>query len=384
MNIDIIGGGPSGLYLSLLLRRRRPGWRLRVFEQNPRGATFGFGVVLADSGLHRLREADAPTHDRLVGAMRFADRQRIVHRESPIDVRAPRPAGAITRIDLLEILTAAALERGVEIHHRQRITRDDVERSLREADLVVGADGVNSIVRQGDEAGFGTTKSSLGNRFAWYGTTKVFPSPALVFRPQGTGAFVAHYYPYSDGMSTFVAECDARTWDEGGFGALDDAGRQARMEALFAPELEGHALISNHSSWKPFLVVRNARMHAGRKVLIGDAHASAHPTIGSGTRIAMEDAISLADALLASPDIGEALAVHERTRGPEKAKLIGASERSYLWYEDFGRRMAALDPHEFVYSYMTRTGRIDDERLAAQFPELMKVIGERRRAAAAP
>jgi 2-polyprenyl-6-methoxyphenol hydroxylase-like FAD-dependent oxidoreductase len=384
MKIDVIGGGPSGLYLALLLRRQRPAWRVRVFEQNPRGATYGFGIVLADTGLQRLAEADPETHGLLLASMTFADRQRIVHREMPIDVKAPAPAGALSRVRLLEILAGVAESRGVEVLHRQRIAADDVERSVREADLVVGADGVNSVVRQADEAGFGTTRSSLTNRFAWYGTTKVFASPALVFRTHLGGSFIAHYYPYDGQMSTFVAECDARTWDALGLAAWSDDERRELAERIFAPELDGHGLLSNHSAWRPFQVLRNARTWSGNKVLIGDAHASAHPTIGSGTRIAIEDAISLAAMLVRHDgDVAAALRAHDETRGPEKHKLISASERSYLWYEDIDEHMRAFDPHEFVYRFMTRTGRIDDARLARQFPELMKVILERRQAAPA-
>jgi 2-polyprenyl-6-methoxyphenol hydroxylase-like FAD-dependent oxidoreductase len=322
MNIDIIGGGPSGLYLALLLRRHRPDWRVRVFEQNARGATFGFGVVLADSGLQRLFDADPETHDRLVAAMRFADRQIIVHRDTPIEVKSGKTsAGAITRIELLEILASVAEARGVRIEHLRRMEVRDVEAAVHDADLVVGADGVHSIVRRMDEAGFGTTSAPLCNRFAWYGTTKVFEHPALVFRRHGQGCFVAHYYPYSARMSTFVAECDARTWEAEGLADMSDTERLALAERLFAKELEGHRLVSNHSGWKPFQVVRNARMVSGRKVLIGDAHASAHPTIGSGTRIAMEDAISLANALLGCDgNVAAALVRHEQARAPPKGR----------------------------------------------------------------
>jgi 2-polyprenyl-6-methoxyphenol hydroxylase-like FAD-dependent oxidoreductase len=389
MKIDVIGGGPSGLYFALLIRRHRPDWRVRVIEQNARDATFGFGVVLADTGLHRLQEADAESHDRLVAAMRFADRQVIVHREQPLTVRAPSKAGgAITRLALLDILGEIAQSRGVEIAHGQRLEANDVDALARGADLLVGADGANSVVRASDEAGFGSTRAPLSNRFAWYGTTQVFDSPALVFRCHKVGSregsFVAHYYPYSDTMSTFVAECDARTWEALQLAGMSDDERLRLTEQVFAPELEGHPLISNNSAWKPFQVVRNRTTCSGNKVLLGDAHASAHPTIGSGSRIAIEDAISLAQALIQCEGrVADALPLHDGRRAPEKHKLIAASEKSYLWYEDFDRHMAAHEPHEFVYSYMTRTGRIDDARLAAQFPELMKAILERRAAAAA-
>ena len=368
MKIAVIGGGPAGLYAAMLIKKRQPSWSLDVYEQNPEGATFGFGVVLADTGLNRLRAADAASHDRLVAAMVFNDCQAIVHQRTPVVLKRPKGGGAITRIELLKILGEAARDAGVVVHAATRIDHPD---KFADADLIIGADGVNSVVRSGLESAFGTTRSTLNNHFVWYGTDRAFDNPALVFRRERGGAFVAHYYPYTTSHSTFVAECDHATWQALDMEAMSNEAREALVLDVFAEELTGHTLITSGSSWRQFPVIRNREWVAGKHVLIGDAHMSAHFSIGSGTRIAMEDSIALADALTeTSIPVAERLARFSARRGAEKARLIGASERSYLWYEEIDEWIKRYTPHQFIYAFMTRTGRVDNDRLAQQFPEL--------------
>ncbi|ABF10649.1 2-polyprenyl-6-methoxyphenol hydroxylase-like FAD-dependent oxidoreductase [Cupriavidus metallidurans] len=369
MKVAIIGGGPSGLFLSILLKERMAQVDIDVFEQNPEDATFGFGVVLADTGLSNLRAASPIVVDRLAKAMRFNDQHSIVSHEHPIVMRKPGAGGgAIPRISLLSVLQQRAKELGVRVTYNKRIADFDAL----DADLVVGADGIGSQLRTANEAAFGTTRRTLTNHFAWFGVAKPFASPALVFRKYEGGYFVAHYYPYSDSMSTFVAECDHQTWVDFGMEDMSAEARQALFETVFAPELTGHGLVSNNSIWRQFPVILNANWHVGKQVLIGDALTSAHFSIGSGTRIAMEDAMALADAIVTHPDdVPAALEQYEAVRKPEKAKLISASEASYNWYERIREWMDLPTPHEFVFRFMTRTGRIDAERLRAQFPALM-------------
>lgn len=369
MKIAIIGGGPSGLFLSILLKERMTSVDIDIYEQNPEDATFGFGVVLADTGLSNLRAASPTVVDELAKAMRFSDRHSIVSHEFPITMKRPGVGGgAIPRIRLLSILLARARELGVHITYNKRIS----DFSAIKADLIVGADGVNSLLRAANEEGFGTIRRSLTNHFAWYGVEKAFSNPALVFRKYEGGYFIAHYYPYSDTMSTFVAECDHQTWVDFGMEAMPQVERQALFEKIFAAELGGYKLVSNNSNWRQFPVVVNQTWHVGNQVLIGDALTSAHFSIGSGTRIAMEDAIALADAIVALPDdVQAALRRYDEVRGPEKAKLISASEASYNWYERIREWMELPTPHEFVYRFMTRTGRVDLNRLREQYPNLM-------------
>lgn len=382
MKISIVGAGPSGLYLSILIKRRCPHWDVKIVEQNAFDSTFGFGVVLAEAGLGRLRAADAATHDALVEKMTFTTHQIITTRETPIAIKRPNAGGgAIARIDLLQILQRAATAAGVKIEFGIRIQdlADLDATGMSDADVIVGADGINSSLRSACEPQFGTTRETLTNHFAWFGVGKAFPTAALVFREHRGGAFVAHYYPYSSDRSTFVAECDDATWRVLGMEEMTGDERQKLFEEVFAPELDGHALISNNSAWRQFPVIRNASWTAGKVVLIGDAETSAHFSIGSGTRIAMDDAIALAEALVRDGDdpavtASDRLQRFAATRGPEKSKLISASEKSYRWYERIGEWMKQYTPCEFVYAFMTRTGRIDEDRLAAAYPELMQQI----------
>lgn len=379
MKIAIVGGGPSGLYLAILIKKRKPSWQISVIEQNVADSTFGFGVVLADSGLARIQAADASVFEKLVAKMTFTGCQTINLNEQPIDINHPAKGGAIARIDLLHVLQNAAATAGVDMRFGQRISHpDDLEAlGLSDADVVVGADGVNSVVRAAYEEAFGTTKSFLTNHFAWFGTRKVFEKSALVFRRYQGGSFIAHYYPYCATGSTFVTECDHATWLKLGLDAMTDDERQQLFEKVFAPELAGENLISNNSNWRQFPVMRSCNWTAGKHVLIGDAQTSAHFSIGSGTRIAMEDSIALAEALTEDSPTGspqptplQRLATFVDRRGPEKDKLLTASRKSYLWYENIGEWMQRYTPFEFIYAFMTRTGRLGDDRLAQQYPEL--------------
>jgi 2-polyprenyl-6-methoxyphenol hydroxylase-like FAD-dependent oxidoreductase len=380
MKIAIVGGGPSGLYLAILIKRRRPDFAVTVIEQNSADNTFGFGVVLADSGLSRIQEADPQVHARLVERMNFNGCQTIKVKEEPVELQHPAKGGAIARITLLHLLQEEAAALGTDIRYKVRIEhpRELQALGLADADIVVGADGVNSVVRNAFPSEFGTTRSSLTNHFAWFGTPRVFERSALVFRQWQGGSFVAHYYPYADDASTFVAECDHATWEKLGLEAMSDDERQALFERIFAPELVGAPLVSNKSSWRQFPVIQNARWTAGKHVLIGDAQTSAHFSIGSGTRIAMEDAIALAEALTGPGDAAplQRLAAFVQARGPEKDKLLGASRRRYLWYEDFGEWMRRYNTLEFVHAFMTRTGRLDEGRIAAQYPQLYAQLAQ--------
>lgn len=387
MKIGIVGGGPSGLYLALLVKRQRPDFSVTVYEQNKAGDTFGFGVVMADTGLSHLEAADKASHDALRAAMHFSHQQTIRLNDQSIDVKRPGAGGgAITRIQLLQILQEMCWSADVDLRFsaRQDLQNGGLERITAESDLVVGADGVNSVVRAQRAQAFGTTQRSLHNRFAWYGTHKLFANPALVFREHAGGHFVAHYYRYSTTMSTFVAECDEATWFHCGLDQMNDDERQMLFERIYAPELDGERLISSNSIWRQFPVIRNQRWSVGKTVLIGDALSSAHFSIGSGTRIAMEDSIALAQAIVAHPnDVSAITQAYEAQRRPGKTRLIEASEKSFDWYENIARHMDVGRVHDFVLSYMTRTGRIGEDRLREQFPELVAAIDVARKQALA-
>jgi 2-polyprenyl-6-methoxyphenol hydroxylase-like FAD-dependent oxidoreductase len=235
---------------------------------------------------------------------------------------------------------------------------------------VVGADGLKSTVRQG--RGFAPKIEWLSNRFVWYGTTQRFDCLTLTFRENRHGAFVAHHYRYAPAMSTFIVECDEPTWRRAGLDRMDDAASRAYCERVFAPDLAGRALVSNRSIWRQFPLLSNEVWHGGNAVLIGDALRSMHFSIGSGTRLAFEDAIALDRAFgEAGEDVPAALAAFERERRPVVEKLFGAASASSYWYEEFPARMARFDALGLAYDYMTRSGRMGAERLRVAAPRFM-------------
>ncbi len=370
MRIAVIGGGPAGLYLALLAKTWLPSCDVEVFEQNPHGATYGFGIVLADRGLEYLRAAH-PESAEMIEASGYVTRHRIVrHRSETIFIEEDAYGLAIARLRLLEILGDGCRNVGVRVRYGTPVS--DVRR-LADYDIVVGADGAHSVVRQAAAEQFGSTFRTLTNRVAWYGTKLHFPYPLLSFKSTDRGHFVGVGYPYSERAGTFVAECDRTAWEVGGVGSMTDGERTALAESIFREELEGHALISNRSVWRRLPVVRNARWSVGNHVLIGDALQSAHPSIGSGTRIAMEDAIVLARSIArGAPNVPEILHDFEETRRPGRQKLIDAMDLSIDWYEDLSNRVAAVDAPALVFDYLTRTGRITESRLRASFPRFMQ------------
>ncbi len=367
MKIAVVGGGPAGLYFAYLMKRQDAANEVRVYEQNLRDATFGFGVVFSDRALEFLAADDQGTYDHLMPHMEAWPDIKIVHRDEHIPIDGTGFA-AIGRLQLLMLLQERALDIGVEIAFEHAIASPD---EFTEADLIVGADGVNSVLRRGHEKEFGTTVGQLDNRFVWYGTGQVFDCLTLTFRENADGVFCAHHYCYSPTMSTFLVECDAPTWGCAGFEAMDDAATRAYCETVFAPDLGGHALVSNKSVWRNFPLIWNDRWSAGNRVLMGDALRTAHFSIGLGTRLAMEDAIALHRALGEEGGaISAAFARYEEIRRPPVEKIVSAANTSARWYERMADLMP-LAPYEFAYEYMTRTGRVSDARLCEIAPDFM-------------
>jgi 2-polyprenyl-6-methoxyphenol hydroxylase-like FAD-dependent oxidoreductase len=369
MKMLISGAGPAGLYLAYLVKRQLRGWQVRIVEQNARDSTFGFGVVFSDKALEFLRGDDPATYDRITPAMEAWTDITVVLKGTPVVIDGIG-FSAIGRLKFLQLLRAQLESAGVAIEFQKGI--GEAER-LDDYDLVVAADGANSFVRR--TADFGTTVTPLTNKFAWFGTTRVFDTLTQTFVENGDGAFNAHHYRHSPSLSTFVFECDAPTWQRAGFERMDEAATLAYGEKLFADTLQGHKLVSNKSIWRNFPKVRNARWAVGNKVLIGDAQRTAHFSIGSGTRLAMEDAIALARSLHESPDdVPAALAAFEAARRPIVEKLVTAADASADWYERFAAHMR-LAPRDFAWSYIQRSGRIDPERLRKIAPKFVGASG---------
>jgi len=374
----IIGGGPAGLFLALLLKRNRPGDEVLVVEQNPRNATFGFGVVFSDGALEFLRRDEPAIFALLESSMERWPEQKIVHRDESV-VLDGNGFSAIGRLKLLALLQALCEESNVRIEHDRAIRSLD---ELAGYDLVVGADGLNSLVRRTLADKLQPDIRYLTNKFAWYGTTKPFDCLTLTFRANEHGSFVAHHYRYAPDMSTFIVECDAATWYRAGLDRMGDDESRAYCERVFAPDLDGHALVSNRSIWRNFPLLWTRQWTAGNVALIGDAVRTGHFSIGSGTRLAMEDSIALAAAFAAQGnDVSKALDAFENERKPIAEKLVNAANASSFWYERIAEKMQ-LAPWQLAYDYMTRSGRMSDERLRALAPQFMSVVDAQRRAAA--
>jgi 2-polyprenyl-6-methoxyphenol hydroxylase-like FAD-dependent oxidoreductase len=372
MRTAIVGAGPAGLFFALLMKRKRLRDEITVIEQNPRGATFGFGVVFSRGALEFLARDEPQMHARLSAAMESWPMQRIVHRDVAVDIDG-NGFSAIGRLELLQILQKECEDAGVELVFDKALHSLD---ELKGCDLIVGADGVNSFVRNFYEKQFRPKTEILTNKFIWYGTRQRFECLTLTFRESEHGAFVAHHYRYSPTMSTFLVECDAATWKRAGLDRMSDAGSRAYCERVFAPDLGGHALESNKSVWRNFPLLRNEAWIVGNKVLIGDALRTGHFSIGSGTRLAFDDAIALARVFDSSQDVLTCLKIFETNRRPIVEKLVAAANRSSYWYESFPEKMK-LEPWRLAYDYMTRSGRMTDERLKAEAPRFYELVKTR-------
>ena len=365
MRIAVIGGGPGGLYFSYLWKKRHPDARIDLFEQNPVGATWGFGVVFSEQALEFLRADDSDTVDAITPRMESWKNITLNLRGEGVEIDGVG-FSSIGRLDLLGILQARAASVGAALRFETQASLDQ----LTGYDLIVAADGLNSMARRTFEGDFGTSLSYSSNKFAWYGTTKRFETLSQTFVRTDLGSFNAHHYRYSPGMSTFLVECDLATWQAYGFADKTVEESKAICQQVFAKTLDGHGLISNKSVWRNFPWVWNERWFFKNMVLIGDALHSAHFSIGSGTRLAIEDAIALTKALEAERTIEAALARYQSERQPVVKKLVTAARTSADWYASFPEHMKQ-NPMDFAYSYITRSGRIDDARLRAMAPSFM-------------
>ena len=368
MKIACIGGGPAGLYLGILVKRSAPEHDVVVYERNRPADTFGFGVVFSDATLGHLRTADPESYAQI--ARNFAHWDDI---EIHVGGEVLRSTGhgfcGLERKTLLQILQARAAELGVRVEFEHEI------KSLSEvtADVIVACDGVASWVRDALAAELVPHVDVRPNKFVWLGCTVPYRAFTFLFKPTPHGLFRVHAYRYHEHGSTFIVECREDTWRAAGLATADEDRTVAILSELFADELGGHQLVKNRSIWRNFPTVRCEKWHAGNVVLMGDAAHTAHFSIGSGTKLAMEDAIALRDELLGASDIPHALAAYEAKRRPEVEALQAAAQASLEWFEGTERYMH-MAPVQFTHSLMTRSMRVSHASVAKRDPHLARGV----------
>ncbi len=367
LNIAVVGGGPAGLYFALLTKRDHPRHRVTVFERNPANSTFGFGVVFSRRTLEVFRQTDRLSYEAILQGAETWDSVDVVHRDERIAVHGNAFAG-IERIHLLHVLQERCRALGVELHFERPI--ESLE-ELSDADLVLAADGVGSRLRDQHPDSFGTRIDARSNHYIWLGTRHRFEGLTLTFRTVQEGLFIAHSYRFSPSMSTFIVECDRDTFLRAGLEGRPVEDSLRFLERVFERDLGGEPLDSNLSRWIQFLIVKNERWYHGRVALAGDAAHTAHFSIGSGTKLAMEDSIALWQALTDVEDPEKALPLYQERRRPQVEEFQAAAFTSLRWFETAHTRMH-LAPIEIAWDLMTRSGRVDLESLRRRDPAFIE------------
>ena len=370
MRIVSIGGGPAGLYFALLMKKADPGHDVTVVERNRADDTFGFGVVFSDATLDTFIEADRPTGEAITRA--FAHWDDIdIHYQGQVLASTGHGFSGMSRQALLDILQRRCAELGVALRFQTDVT--DLT-PYRDADLVLAADGVNSLVRSEYAEHFQPHVDWRPNRFVWLGTTFPFRAFTFIFKESPHGLWRVHAYRYDARHSTFIVETTETTWRRAGLDQVSEDDTVVFAERLFARELEGHRLLKNRSLWRSFPTVKNAHWHWNNVVLIGDAAHTAHFSIGSGTKLAMEDAIALAAALHRHRDVAGALDAYEEERRPQVESIQRAAQVSLEWFEQTERYHGRLEPLQFAFSLLTRSLRVTHDNLKVRDAKFVETV----------
>jgi anthraniloyl-CoA monooxygenase len=370
MKVDVIGGGPAGLYFAILAKKAWPQMQLTVYERNRPDDTFGFGVVFSDETLETFEKYDRESYRAITDNFAYWDDIEINFKDTVYRIGGNGFCGC-SRVTLLRLLQERARALGVSFKFQTEID----PAALGGADLVVAADGINSRIRQEHAGAFRPSTNLRLNKFTWMGSTRPFDAFTFFFRETEHGIFIAHCYQYEPGLSTWVLETDPDTFARAGLDRLDEAESARFLEGVFAKELDGHRLIINRSLWRNFPTIHCERWTHGNIVLIGDAKATAHFSIGSGTKLAMEDAIALYEAFRTTGgrDVHKALAHFETERRLEVEKTQHSADVSLVWFEHV-RRFWDMDPTRFAFGLMTRAKAITYDNLALRAPEFVAEI----------
>ena len=369
MKIAIIGGGPAGLYAAILLKKQRPQAEITVYERNRADDTFGFGVVFSDATLDNFEKYDPPSYRRITQEFAYWD-DIAVHFRGTVHRVGGNGFCGCSRRTLLLILQERARELGVTLLFETDI---DDEARFADADLIVLADGINSRFRDKHIDHFQPQIDLRSNKFTWMGSTKPLDAFTFIFQETEWGPFIAHAYQYETGRSTWIFETDAETFQRAGLEGLSEQQSADRMAEIFGWFLDGHPLLINRSMWRNFPMIRSQRWVKGNMVLLGDAKATAHFSIGSGTKLAMEDAIALADAMAQSPTVDAALQTYEHGRREEVEKTQHAADVSLVWFEHVDR-FWDFDPVQFAFGVMTRAKAITYDNLTLRAPEFVREV----------
>jgi anthraniloyl-CoA monooxygenase len=370
MKITVIGGGPAGLYFAILTKRRRPSTEIAVIERDGPHDTFGWGIVFSDQTFSYLQTADDISFRRIVESCQTWDNVDVVHRDRKVTIRGNLFSG-VARLRFLNILHERCRELGVDLLFHSNVS--DVEARQADTDLLVGADGANSLVRQTYRDFFEPSLDPRKNKYIWLGTYRLFHGLTLTFRQNDDGVFAAHSYKFNDTTSTFIVECPEDVWVRAGLAKRSEQETCAYLERLFAQDLGGHALLTNNFvRWLSFVLVRNRAWHHKNVVLLGDALHTAHFSIGSGTKLALEDAIALDQSMARhGSDLNLALADFQLTRKPVVDRIQDAAFESLRMFENIESDMV-LDPLALAYKLMTRSGRIDRDKLMKRDPKFVE------------
>ena len=369
MKISIIGAGPGGLYFAILMKKLDPGHEIDVYERNPPDATFGWGVVFSEETLGALRDADYESYIDITDTFARWDAIEIYHRGTPIRSRG-HAFSAISRKKLLALLQRRCRGLGVDLHFEHEV---DDPQAFADSDLVVAADGVNSLFRSRHADVLRPSVSNRASKFVWFGTDLVFDAFTFIFKETEHGLFKAHAYPFDADLSTFIVECNDDVWERAGLDRLDEEGTLRFCEELYADQLGSRRLLSNRSVWMSFVNVSNESWHDGNIVILGDAAHTAHYSIGSGTKLAMEDSIALTNGFVRHGEVESALVDYELERQPVVERFQEAASDSATYFENV-RHYAGFDPIQFAFNLLTRSGRIGYANLSLRDPGFVREL----------
>lgn len=360
MKITIIGGGPGGLYFSILLKKAIPDCQIDIYERNKPDDSFGFGVVFSDETLSEFFSRDAKSYDLIKSKFAYWDDLDVVRDGENVRISGNGFCGC-SRKTLLQLLQQRCNEEGVNLHFEQNV--EDLSQ-FKDSDYIIASDGINSPIRETFSKQFGTNITLKKNKFVWLGSTKPLDAFTYFFKTTIHGTFIAHAYQYEKGMSTWIFECTENTWNNAGFETTDEKDTIKKISEIFTEELDGHALISNKSYWRQFPHITNEKWHHKNIVLLGDAKATAHYSIGSGTKLAMECAIALADSIVEhKTNTAKAFEKYHHLRRNRVEMIQYAANVSLDWFENIERHMQH-DFMQFAFGVMTRSKKVTYENLA--------------------